>query len=237
MILLFCICASLGLEAKIDSLEAILNKNIQLPIVLELNKYYLRMGKIDEGNALLQKYERYFPSEGRAAVHFTLGDNHLFGGEILAARDEYLKLVSLYPHSDIANDALERLYLIEATRKDTVLLKRLTNTLYLFYTEQLSAAEDSLKNLLKTKIGPYAYYYLALVYREKDNIPLVLSTLKELNTTFPDHTLHNASLFLAEVYLQTENKKEAQKILEEMMVKEPTSIYGARAREMLKENF
>jgi len=228
---------SLGLEAKIDSLEAILNKNVQLPTVLELNKYYLRVGKIDEGNALLQKYERYLPSEGRATVHFTLGDNHLFDGKILAAREEYLKLVSLYPHSDMANDALERLYLIETTRKDTVMFKRLAHTLYLFHTEQLSAAEDSLKNLLKTKIGAYAYYYLALVYREKDDIPHVLSTLKELNTTFPDHALHNATLFLAEVYLQTKNKKEAQKILEDMMVKEPTSIYGARAREMLKQNF
>ncbi len=237
MIILFCIFVSLGLEAKIDSLEAMLDQTVQLPIVLELNKYYLRAGKIDEGNALLQKYERYFPAEGRAAIHFTLGDNQLFDGRILAARDEYLKLVNLYPQANIANDALERLYLIENTRIDTVLLKRLTHTLYLFYTEQLSAAEDSLRNLLKTKVGVYAYYNLALVYREKGDIPLALSTLKELNTAFPDHALRNATLFLAEVYLQTDNKKEAQKILEDIMVKEPTSIYGARAREMLKENF
>ncbi len=236
MILLF-IFVSLGLEAKIDSLEAILQKNAQLPTVLELNKYYLRTGKIDEGNALLQKYERYFPSDDRALIRFTLADNQLFRGKILEARDEYLKLVRRYPRSDVANDALERLYLIEATRQDTILLKRLGHALCLYYTNQLSTAQDSLKSLLKTKIGAYAYYYLALVYREDDDIPLALSTLTELNTSFPDHTLHNATLFLAEVYLQTENKKEARDILEDLIVKEPTSIYGVRAREMLRQHF
>jgi tetratricopeptide (TPR) repeat protein len=236
MILLF-IFMNLELEAKIDSLEAFLQQNVQLPTVLELNKYYLRTGKINEGNALLQKYERYFAPDDRAIIHFAFADNHLYRGKILEARDEYLKLVSRYPRSDIANDALERLYLIEATRQDTTLLKRLGNTLYLYYTNQLSAAEDSLKSLLRTKIGAYAYYYLALVYREKDDIPLVLSTLKELNTTFPEHNLHNATLFLAEVHLQTDNKKEAQNILEDLIVKEPTSIYGVRAREMLRQHF
>ncbi len=235
--ILFFICLNLGLDAKIDSLEAFLRQNVQLPTVLELNKYYLRTGKIDDSNALLQKYERYFPPDDRAIIHFAFADNRLYYGKILEARDEYLTLVSRYPRSDIANDALERLHLIEATRPDTILLKRLGYALYLYYTNQLSAAEDSLKNLLRTKIGAYAYYYLALVYREKDDIPLVLGTLKELNTSFPEHTLHNATLFLAEVYLQTDNKKEARNILEDLIVKEPTSIYGVRAREMLKQHF
>ncbi len=228
---------SLELDTKVDSLKASLDHSVQLPTVLELNKCYLYMGKFGEGIELLRRYERYFALEEKSIVLFTIGDNFLFTGKILEARDEYLKLVNHYPHSQIANDALERLYLIETTRKDTVLLKKLAYTLFLYHTDQLHTAEDSLRNLLKTKVGAYAYYYLALLYKKKDDIPLALGALNELNNYFPEHTIHNATLFLAEIHLQSNNKKEARKILEDLIVREPTSIYGVRAREMLKQNF
>ena len=168
---------------------------------------------------------------------FTIGDDHLFAGNILLAREAYLKLVAIYPSSEHANDALERLHLIESVRKDTVFLKRLTHSMFLYHTDQLHTAEDSLKNLLETKLAAHAYYYLALVYRKKSELPLALSALKELNKSFPDHKIHNAILLLAEILIKCKSKKEAKEVLENLIVEKPTSVYAIRAREILEEHF
>lgn len=225
---------SLKLETNIDSLQTSIRQNPQLPVVLELNRCYLRMGKYNEGINLLKDYERHFKSEKKSILIFNIGDDYLFAGMILPARNEYLKLVNRYPRSEIANDALERLYLIESTRQDTILLKKLARSICLFKSEQFDSAEDSLKDLLKTKIGAYAYYYLACLYKEKEDLPMALSALNELGNSYPDHKIHNAILLLAEIHLRSNNEKKAQDILEDLIIKKPNSIYAVRAREMLK---
>jgi len=222
------------MEATIDSLETLLDQNPQIQIVLELNKCYLRTGNYTSGIHLLLEYEKNFNPEEKSVIRFTIGDNYFFAGKMLEAREEYLKLVSRFPQSQVANDALERLYLIEFARKDTVLLKRLAHAIYLYEIKEFDSADDSLKHLLKTTIGPHAYYYLALLYKSNDDLPQALSALEELNENFPEHKIHKAILLIAQIHLHLDNRKEAQKILEDLIIKEPTSIYAARARQMLK---
>ena len=85
------------------------------------------------------------------------------------------------------------------------------------------------------KIGALAYYDLALLYMRKDDLSQALSSLKELNKSFPSHKIHNAVLLLAEIYLQLNDEKEARGILEDLIVKAPASIYAVQARQMLKQ--
>ncbi len=234
ILLLFFIIAS---DTKIDSLKNLLSEKLQLPTLVELHNCYLRAGKIKEGITLLKEYEDRFKSDKKPFFMFAIGDDHLFAGNILLAREEYLKLVAKYPSSEHANDALERLYLIESARKDTVFLKKLTYSMFFYYTDQMNSAEDSLKNLLETKIAAHAYYYLALVYMKKDKLPLALSALKELNKSFPNHKIHNARLLQAEILIESKSEQEAKEILEKLIVEKPTSIYAVRAREILKKYF
>jgi Tfp pilus assembly protein PilF len=125
------------------------------------------------------------------------------------------------------------LYLIEATRSDTVALKRLGRGLSFFQIQQYETAQDSLKQLLKTRAAPYAFYYLARIYEAQDDLPLATGTLQELNETFPEHAIHTANLYLAELYWRSENPERAREVLEEVVVSAPHSIYAVRAREML----
>jgi TolA-binding protein len=205
--------------------------------VIELNKRYLQRDEFDNGILLLEKYETEFTQAEQPILMYVLANNYFFAGRIVPAREEYIKLISRFPRSEIANDALERIYLIEQARKDTVLLKKLAYAICLLETEQLERGGDSLKVLLKTTIGAYAYYYLALLYYAQDELALALATLQELNTSFPEHTIDTVFLLLAELHVQLSNKKEAREILENLIIKNPGSIYALRARHMLQEQF
>lgn len=233
MILLF-IFLSLELNTKIDSLNIVVKRNPQLLPVIELNRCYFLAGKDSLGIELLKKYSNRLGAYADALIALHLADDYLYTGDILKARNEYLKLVNHYSGSEFANDALEKLYMIEKARADKAKLKSLGYSIFLYQSDQTDAALDSLKPLIKTRLGDYALYYLALTYIKIDDLAQALSALENLNSLFPDHKIHNAILFQAEVYIGLDKKKEARAILEELIVRAPNSIYAVKARLLLE---
>jgi tetratricopeptide (TPR) repeat protein len=235
--ILFCLLFILKSDTTIDSLESILEQNPNFETVIELNKRYLQRDEFDNGIMLVQKYETEFTQAEQPLLMYVLANNYFFAGRVVQAREEYINLTSRFPHSEIANDALERIYLIEQARKDTVLLKKLAYSICLLETEQFERGSDSLKVLLKTTLGAYAYYYLSLLYYVQNELALALATLQELNNSFPGHSIESAFLLLAELHVKLGAKKEAREILENLIIKDPASIYALRARHMLQELF
>ncbi|MEO0161928.1 MAG: tetratricopeptide repeat protein, partial [candidate division WOR-3 bacterium] len=142
--------------------------------------------------------------------------------------------VAKYPNARAANDALERLHLFESVRNDTTTLKRFARAIYLYEIKDWESAQDSLKNLSRTGIGDYAWYYLALIYEKRGEYNQALSALEQLIRDFPASRIHQTRLLVAEIYLKTGKKKEGVKILEELVVKYPNLPVGIRAKERLK---
>lgn len=219
---------------NIDSLEAVLAHEVRLPTVLALNTCYLRRGEYTKGLELMAEFEKKLPLSDRPTVVFHRGDNYLFAGNILEARDAYLGLVAEYPSAEIANDALERLYLIEQNRKDMLLLRRLTRAMGLVYTGQYSSAEDSLQALITTDVGIYAYVFLAHVYTEQVELPLALSAFDALNANFPAHTVDHARIAHGMLYLHIGDTLNAREVFEDLILRNPRSLYADRARELLR---
>ncbi len=233
--ILFFIFVNVELATKIDSLESLLNQHPSVSVVLLLNDLYLQKGEFDSSINLLKKYENFFTIVESPLLSYKIGESFFFAQKLIQSHEAYLKLIVRFPQDTIANDALARLYLIEEARADTTLLKKLAYSIYLYETGQLTMAQDSLKLLLPKKIGAYAYYYLAVIYNQLNEPALALSALNELNRTFPDRKLDNAFILMAELYLKLGNRKDGQNILESLIVKEPNSIFGVRARKMLKD--
>ncbi|UCC11206.1 MAG: tetratricopeptide repeat protein [candidate division WOR-3 bacterium] len=219
---------------NIDSLEAALARDTRLSTVLALNTCYLRRGDYDKGLELLSRVEEQLPLDDRPSIGLQRGDNFLFSAKPLDAREAYLKLVSEHPHDERANDALERLYLIEKTRKNMSLLTRLTRAMGLVHTRQYGLAEDSLLALIRTDKSGYAHTFLARVYIEQDKLPLALTTFKTLTAKFPDHTLDHARITHGMLYLQTGDTLNAKAVFEDMILRNPGSLYADRAREILR---
>ena len=127
----------LSIETKIDSLENAYAESRQFETLLLLHECYFLSGEYHKSMSLLGQAERYFAKDAdRSRIMFELGSVFMFLGEISKAHDQYLRLVSRYPKLDIANDAAERLYLIETARDDTVQLKRLINVIRSIETAQ-----------------------------------------------------------------------------------------------------
>lgn len=232
MILLFIILA--GLQQTIDSLHIELKMNPQMSIITELNTYYVRQGNFSSAISELEKYENVVSWEDQALLHFLIADNYLYAGSLLAARAAYLTIVQRYTRSGIANDALERLYLLETARHDTTTLKQLTYTLSLMYSKQWQDCEDNLKNLINSNLAIHVYYYLAIMYRERDDIPQALSTLKALDQNLPGHHLLSVPVLRGELYLIIKDMESARIILEDFIIKHPNAIQTVRARALLE---
>lgn len=225
----------LSIETRIDSLENAYGQNRELETMLALHECYLMTDQYHKSMSLLGQAERFFLKDtDRSRIMFELGSVFMFLGEISKAYDQYLRLVSRYPKLDIANDAAERLYLIETARDDTVQLKRLVNVVRLYETTQYDTAADSARVLLRTAVGAYAYYYLALSYRGLGDLTLTLGALEELNTEYPDHRIYEAVFVQASVYMILGELASAEEILQDLIVREPNTVYAFKARQKLE---
>ena len=233
MILFFLL---VNIETRIDSLEHAFARHRQIETLLELNECYVTTGQYHKSMTLLGQNERYFPKDAdKSRIMYQLGSVFMFVGEIDKAHDTYLQLMSRYPRLDIANDAAERLYIIETARDDTVQLKRLSNVIRLFETEQYETAVDSARILLKSTVAPYAYLYMALAYRSLGDLTLTLGVLEEMNDRFPEHRVHEAILLAADVYMVLGKSKDAEAMLQDLIVREPNTIYALKARQKLEK--
>ena len=221
-------------ETNTDSLKGLIENNLNVSSVVELNDEYRRLRMFDSANIYLKKYEIQLGYEEQAQVNYLMGDNLLFNGELLSAREQYLKTVAKFSNAKYANEALERLHLLESARKDTVLSKKLVKSIYLYEIKEIKSAEDSLKSLVKTGVGDYALYYLSLVYFLKVDFNQALSALEQLNKDFPAHRIHQAKLLMAEVYIRMGKETEGRKMLEELIIKHPNSPVAVKARELLR---
>lgn len=223
-------------KTNIDSLKAQFENNPNLLLMIELNRAFLYLRMFDSANTYLKKYENQFGFEEQTQLNYLMGDNLLFKGNLLSAREQYLKTAARFSSAIYANEALERLHLMESARKDTMLLKKLVAGIYLYEIKDIKSAEDSLKNLVKTPIGDYALYYLSLVYALKGEQNMVLSTLEQLQNDFPAHRIHQAKLLLAETYIKIGKKSEGRKILEDLVIKHPNSPTAIRAKVILSSS-
>jgi len=231
MILLF---LTLSIATRIDSLENALDQTRQIETLVTLTKCYVATGEYQKGVELLRKNERFFPKEAdKSIIVYEQGNVFLFAGEIAKAHETYLGLLSRYPELYIANDAAERLYMIEIARDDTVGLRRLINVVRFYETAQYTIAADSARALLQSPVGAHAYYYLALAYQGLGDLPLTLGTLEELNRDHPKHRIFEATLLQADVYILLGKSKNASEVLEDLIVREPNTIYALKARQKL----
>ncbi|MGB9720285.1 MAG: tetratricopeptide repeat protein [bacterium] len=221
-------------NSAIDSIKNLIEDNQNFTLIIELNDNYRKLEMFDSANAYLKKYENQYESEEQAQLNYLIAENLFFKGELLLAREQYLRTVAKFSNARYANEALERLYLFESARKDTVLFKKLIRSIYHYEIRKLKMAEDSLRALVNTSIGGYALYYLALIHNDKKEFGHALSALEQLNKDFPANRIHQAKILTAEIYYEIGKKKEAVKLLEELVVKYPNAPIGIKARELLK---
>jgi len=233
MILLFAACL-LGYQDQIDSLLTLIRHDPRSEFILELNRLYGRSGQPDSGTALLVRYGNIVPADQRPRLIFQLAENHLYAGRLTEARETYLTAAALDAGSEIANDALERVYLLELGRRDTLELKRLLAVLGDEAYGLLDSLPSRLRPFLSGPLADIAYYRLGRVTARLGQYPEALAAFAELQVRFPGHTFHQVPLYEAEINIALGDSSRARTLLEDVIIRMPESVYACRAREMLK---
>ena len=232
LLLVACLLTS---QDRIDSLLTLIRHDPRTESILELNRLYGQVGQPDSGTALLVRYGNIVPVDQRSQLAFQLAENYLYAGRLTDARETYLTTAALDPGSDLANDALERVYLLELGRRDTLELKRMLNVLAEEAYNRLDSVPPRLRPFLSGPLADIAYYRLGLIAARLKQYPEALAAFAELGRRFPEHTFHQVPLYEAEIRIALGDRAQARAILEDVIIRMPASIYACRAREMLKE--
>uniref|UniRef100_A0A7C4TD80 Tetratricopeptide repeat protein n=1 Tax=candidate division WOR-3 bacterium TaxID=2052148 RepID=A0A7C4TD80_UNCW3 len=222
------------INSEIDSLKILFKESPSFNLIMEINKFYLMENELDTALNFLIENSKFIKPEEQPFLYYLVGEDLFFGGRILEAREEYLKTVARFSSSEIANDALERLYLIEVGRRDTLQLKNLARAIFLIEVGNTQSARDSLGRLIKTNFGDYALYYLALINFNENKTDDALKNLNQLQKEFPENKIKKAEILRARIFLKMGNKVLAREVLENLILKESNSVYGIQAREILK---
>jgi tetratricopeptide (TPR) repeat protein len=224
----------LAYQDRIDSLRQAITDSPRLEAILELDRLYGRTGQPDSGIALLTRYGSVVPAEQRPVLAFQLAEDYLYIGRLTEAREAYLRTAGLDPGSGTANDALERVYLMELGRRDTLELKKMLAVL----AGEAHGLPDSvparLRPFLSGSLADIAYYRLGQAAARLGQYPEALAAFVELRQRFPEHMFHQAPLMEAGIRAALGDSSRAREILEEIIVRLPGSVYAVRAREMLK---
>lgn len=233
MTLLFVACL-LTSQDRIDSLRTLILVSPRTEFILELNRLYGQAGQPDSGTALLARYGNIVPVDQRSQLAFQLAENYLYAGRLTDARETYLTTAALDPGSDMANDALERVYLLELGRRDTLELKRLLKVLADEAYGKADSVPPRLRPFLSGPLADIAYFRLGRIAARLGQYAEALAAFAELQRRFPEHTFHQVPLYEAEIHIALGDRAQARTILEDVIVRMPASIYACRAREMLK---
>ncbi len=233
MTLLFVACL-LTSQDRIDSLRTLILVSPRTEFILELNRLYGQAGQPDSGTALLVRYGNIVPVDQRSQLAFQLAENYLYAGRLTDARETYLTTAALDPGSDMANDALERIYLLELGRRDTLELKRLLKVLADEAYGKADSVPPRLRPFLSGPLADIAYFRLGRIAARLGQYAEALAAFAELQRRFPEHTFHQVPLYEAEIHIALGDRAQARTILEDVIVRMPASIYACRAREMLK---
>lgn len=233
MIFLFAVVL-LSYQEQADSLRALIRRDPQFSYLQQLNQIYQHLGLPDSGIALLAQYLNILPADQRPRLVFQLGLDYFYTGQLTAAREKFLEAAALAPGADFANDALEKIYLLELGRRDTVEFKRLLTVLAQEQYGLPDSVPAKFKSLLEGSLADIAYFNLGRIALLLGQYAEALAAFNELNQKFPDHQFHRVFLYEAEIYLRLADTTRARDRLEEVLVKMPASIYAARARAILK---
>lgn len=219
--------------AQVDSLQHLLFRPAPLETVEQLVRHYRAAGLPDSAGAVLTRYSRVAPKEQQAELALWIADDRLFALQFAEARDAYTQVVMRYPAHDLANDALERLFLLEEGGRDTLALQRLARALGLFAAGFAATALESLQLVTATRLGDHALYHQALIHRAGGASETALACLDVLALKFPSSRLHHARLLKAELLIQTGRLDRARDLLEEIVIAAPNSVCAAQARALL----
>lgn len=149
----------------------------------------------------------------------------------------YNELAANFPGSPLANDALERLFLIRRAGADTSMLRAFGHMVMLRMASADGPAIDSARSFIKrwSPLAEYGHEFIVETHTQNTAPELALAAIGEYEKAYPTGSkLARLLLVKAELCLKTGQEAQARAALEKLLADFGGSPESGAAREMLK---
>jgi len=218
------------------------NSQIAANAGLDLGNIYIKNQQFDLAETLFadvsKKYKNNFQSVANRAK-LLIADIVYFKGLIDSSLSLYSELI-VVPETDIANEALNRIVIIEQNRQYAQGLVVFSKA---EFAERRRKFNDAIKHYEEvveiasfTPLAELSLRRKADLEHSSGNYNSSISTLKQLLDEYPNSIHSDYSLFLiGDNYLALGNREEAMKYYTELLVKHPRSIYLNQTRQKIRQ--
>lgn len=232
---------------KADSIYKIIEHNFpytNYSVLSTINraKIYITENKLSEAEFLLNKVFQHSKSEPQnsSEANFLLGKINFWKANFSEAIKYFQKCVSNL-QDDFANDALENLFIINSTKKDSLNLSEYANAEFLLQQNKEEAALTEFKTLSENDnlflINQFAKIKIAEIYILQNKFLESEKILESISKNIENSLFNEKAMFLlAQIQKYGEkNFEKAKKTYSQILEIFPNSIYFDRVREELNE--
>jgi len=228
--------------AKLDEAERIVaslpSESWSLSAHLVMARLRLRRGDLDGSNEVLVRAAGIVPRESLPFVFWERANVCLYRHNVEDAVSGYNWLVNRFPASPLANDALERLFLIRRAGGDSTALASYARILYLAATDAGGDAIDTARVFIGRypSLAEYGYDLIADLHCAGQSYDKALAAIEEYDQAYPRGEKRAAMLLgKARILLTTGEKTRAKAVLEMIVLGFGSAPEVAVARELLGE--
>ncbi|MEN6644074.1 MAG: tetratricopeptide repeat protein [Armatimonadia bacterium] len=150
------------------------------------------------------------------------------------AEADFRRLAAEHPASPHANDALERVLLLQKMKTDAPAAAAIREAIIASDRGDSAKAEQLLTSLTSPALGDEALLLLARLQLEQGNRPTAIATLDRLAATFPKSTLAPQALYLAAMTNSLDNRPETLRRLQALIATYPDAPVAEEAQIALR---
>ncbi len=230
--------AKVELQKVINKFKYTLNAGIALNL---LGKIHIQENNFKEARktfiTIVNEYTKYAPDEVYKAKYL-LAELLFFEAKFDSAQVMYADLVKNI-NSDVANDALERIYLLEENKNYIRDFTKFSKEQLLILQNKKNEAIEILEDLIKTSVSEdlsqRSLYEITRLTFEQSQFDSAIYYGNQLienyeKSIFADKVI----LLLADSYVAINRKDEAINILKKLLVDYPNSVFLQEARNKIK---
>ena len=208
---------------------------------LELGSIFIiseELEKAEKSYTKVKELHRFASAEQKDIAMYSAALIVYFKGDIEGATKAF-GVLALNPDTDIANDVLRKLFIINSNKEKVAALEKFAKAeLKDFqnnYKEALSLLKEVSELASKSMLGEVALIKAAEIELKAGNFQSSRDYLKELNNNYSESKqIDKRLMLLADSYYNEQNFGEALKFYTELITKYPDSIYLQDARKKIR---
>lgn len=237
------------LNDKNTSLEylnkLIKNPNVNIAVVnafFLLGEIYFSDGKIEESKnqfkSIINGMGKQFPDKNDLAK-YRLAEIDYFLGNIDTAKAQFLE-ISKNVNSNLANDAMNKIIIIQASRKDSIGINQFSKAEMLKFQRDYTNAINIFKEIKERKqdfeLNEFATFELIKTYYDMEKFDESILLIDELLKKYPDTNNGDIALYYkGNCQMKQLKKEQAIETFTLFLNKYPVSIYLQEARNKIRK--